>query len=367
MIYSNQKNLLLRFIFLISILITIGLIFIYSSSSVYALEKFSSAHYYVKKQIFGVILGLIGLIIIRYIPLNIIKFLTPPTFIFMLVLSILPVITGLGQSIHGSARWINLMGISFQPSEFLKMAYITYISYILSKKKFKVISFANGYLPLLIIMGITVLTLLKQPDFGQAVTLTLTSFLLFFVADCQLKHILATVALAIPAGLALILFKSYRLKRIMIFMDPWQDPKGAGFQIIQSLIAIGSGHITGVGIAQSKQKFFYLPMHHTDFIFSIIAEETGFIGCSILILIYILFLYTGIKLASTFSDPFCYYSTLSFIFLTTIQTIVNISVATGLLPTKGLGLPFISYGNSALIANLCMLGLIINFFENDKN
>ena len=194
----------------------------------------------------------------------------------------------------------------------------------------------------------------------------LTSFILMYIAQCRMLFLLVTIGSVIPLAGLLIYLEPYRLQRVLAFLNPWEDPQGSGFQIIQSLIAIGSGNITGVGIAQSKQKFFYLPMQHTDFIFSIIAEETGFIGASLLILIFILFLYTGLKIARKLHDPFCFYTTIGYVLLTSIQALMNLFVATGLMPTKGLGLPFISYGSSALLCNVVMLGLIINFVVHNN-
>lgn len=361
MVDTQKHKALFSFIALSGIFIILGLIFIYSSSSVYALEKFGSAHYFVKKQLVGLFLGLIGLLFFRFLPLDIIKRCTPWVFGASLLLTTFTLIPGLGFAVHGSHRWVSIGGFGFQPSEILKMAFIMYIAYLLAKKQHRLGSLVHGYIPLLFVLGSTALVLLKQPDFGQTVTLSLTSFLLFFLAECQTKHLLATLASLIPVAITLVCIKPYRLQRVLTFLNPWNDPQGAGFQIIQSLIAIGSGNISGVGIAQSKQKFFYLPMQHTDFIFSIIAEETGFLGSSCLVILYILFLYLGLKVARLLKDPFCFYATTGFVILTTLQALVNLFVATGLMPTKGLGLPFISYGNSALLINLCMLGIIINF------
>lgn len=357
---SEKQSSLIIFITSAFIFVFIGLVFIYSSSSVYALEKFGSAHYFVKKQLIGLLFGLIGLAIGRALPLSYLKKGAPYIFLAALLLSIAPLLPRLGQSINGSSRWITIAGISFQPSESLKMAFILYIAYLLTKKQSRLQSIFYGYLPLLCVVGVTSLVLLKQPDFGQTVTLCITAFALFFIAHCNPKHLLSTISTLIPAALFLIYIKPYRLKRILTFLNPWDDPQGAGFQIIQSLIAIGSGNFTGLGIAQSKQKFFYLPMQHTDFIFSIIAEETGLLGSFLLISLYIIFLYAGLKVALSTTDPFCFYTIGGFVILTSLQTIINIFVATGLMPTKGLGLPFISYGNSALMCNLAMLGVIIN-------
>jgi cell division protein FtsW len=215
-------------------------------------------------------------------------------------------------------------------------------------------------------LGMTCAILLKQPDFGLTATLFATAFIIMFIAQVPLRYILGTLALMLPAAFALIYWQPYRLKRILTFLNPWDDPQGAGFQIIQSLIAIGSGGFSGVGIAQSKQKFFYLPMHHTDFIFSIVAEETGFLGSCILISLFVMFLFFGIRIATQLHDQFSKLATFGFVTLISMQAAINILVATGLVPTKGMGLPFISYGNTSLIATMIMIGLIINMVQAQK-
>jgi cell division protein FtsW len=364
MFKEKQKAPLVIFILLNTIFIVLGFIFIYSSSSVYALEKFGSAHYFVKKQCIGCLLGLIGFLFAYCIPLTFIKKYTPLLFFSSLGLTALTLIPPFGQTINGSHRWIKWGRFSLQPSEFLKISFLLYLAYLLDKKQFKIKSLVYGYIPLLCVVSITSLILLKQPDFGQTVTLSITAFTLFFIAQCNIKHLAVTVSTVIPTGFILILLKPYRIKRVLTFLNPWADPQGSGFQIIQSLIAIGSGNISGVGIAQSKQKFFYLPMQHTDFIFSIIAEETGFIGSCTVISLFIAFLYYGVKVACLCTNNFCFYSIIGFVCLISLQALVNISVATGFVPTKGLGLPFISYGISALLCNISMLGFIVNCSKN---
>lgn len=346
-------------------LIVIGFLFIYSSSSVYALEHFGSAHYFVKKQGFGLLIGLLGLITARIFPLAIIKKYAPFFFLGSLVLTMLTMLPFMALHIHGSSRWLSLFGFGFQPSELLKIALIVYMAYFLAKKEYSTSSFLHSYLPFLIILGITAVVLLKQPDFGLTVTLVTTAFILLFIAHFKTKHLLITLSGLIPIALALIYWKPYRLKRILTFLNPWADPLGAGFQIIQSLIAIGSGGFWGVGISHSKQKFFYLPMQHTDFIFSIIAEETGFLGCCVLIFIFCLLLYIGMRIAWQLHDTFSSFVILGFIIMTSLQALINIAVATGLVPTKGIGLPFVSYGNTSLVCNLIMIGLIINIVHDD--
>lgn len=348
------------FLIIICALMVIGLLFIYSSSSVFALAHYGSASYFVKKQMIGIFLGSIALCVAALVPLELVRRASPLFFIGSLMLTCTTLIPSFGQRIHGSSRWIYIGGFSFQPSELLKISLILYIAYFLSKKELQLGQFWRGYFPFLTILGITSMVLLRQPDFGMTVTLVATAFILFFIVHFKPKHALLTLAAGAPILGFLILFKPYRLKRIMTFLNPWQDPQGAGFQIIQSLIAIGSGNWFGIGVSHSKQKYFYLPMQHTDFIFSIIAEETGLMGSGLLILLYMLFLYFGMKIAWQLKDNYCIFLTLGFVILTSLQTIINLCVVTGLLPTKGIGLPFVSYGNSSLMCSLLMVGLIIN-------
>ena len=366
----EQKKLLHNlhlWLTIIAALIVIGILFIYSSSSVFALEMYGSSGYFVKRHLWGLGIGVIGLFIFRSISLHIIQIISPYFFFSTLLLSALTLTSRFGVHIHGSSRWLRLGSITFQPSELLKIAFVIYIAYFLDKKEGQFSSFSKSYLPFLCIISITCLVLLQQPDFGMSVTLATTAFMLYFIMHSTSKHLMITALALIPITIGLIITKPYRVKRILTFLNPWEDPRGAGFQIIQSLIALGSGSWFGTGISHSKQKFFYLPMQHTDFIFSIIAEETGFVGSTLLITLYMLFLYFGIRIAWYTKDTFHMLITLGFVLLTTLQAFINIAVATGLAPTKGIGLPFISYGNSSLIATLCMVGLIINCVEHARH
>ena len=354
------------FLGIVGTLLVIGLLFIYSASSIFALEKFGQSHYFVKKQLVGLVLGILGLVLIQMFPLQLIKKITPFFFWGSLGLTSLTLVHPFAVHIHGSSRWINLFGLSFQPSELLKIAFIMYLAYFLAKKERNLSSLWHTYIPFIVILGSTCAMLLKQPDFGLTVTLFITSFILLFIAHIPTKHMVISALGLIPVVIALIVFKPYRVQRILTFLNPWIDPQGSGFQIIQSLIAIGSGNFWGVGISHSKQKFFYLPMQHTDFIFSIIAEETGFFGSLLLISLFILLLYFGMHIAWGLPDTFSTFTTLGFIILISLQTIINLAVTTGLVPTKGIGLPFVSYGNTALVCNLLMVGLLINLVHAQK-
>lgn len=361
---SQLKSDLNTLIGITATLIIIGLLFIYSSSSVYALEQTGSSHYYLKKQTIGLLVGLVAFFIARYISLNFIELMTPLFFWSTWLLTALTMIPKLSHTIHGSSRWLAFGGFSFQPSELLKVAFILYVARFLAKKEKKKFTFTGSYLPFLVLLALVSIVLLRQPDFGLTVTLAATSMIMLFIGHLPLTHLLATLVACVPMVAFLIIKQPYRLKRIMTFLNPWNDPQGAGFQIIQSLIAIGSGSWWGSGISHSKQKFFYLPMQHTDFIFSIIAEETGFIGSSMILTLYLLFMYFGLKLAWQLKKSFSVYSALGLVILLTLQALINIFVVTGLLPTKGIGLPFVSYGNSSLVCSLAMIGLIANMVDN---
>ena len=353
--YNLSIFLLINFTFVI-----LGVIFVYSSSSYYALETLGQPLYFVKKQLFGILLGIFAFLIARTIPLKFFKNTSFFALIGATIITALPLIHTLSRTIHGSHRWLNLYGFIFQPSEILKVTLVIYLASLLSRKKILDNTTHKTAIPLIIILAVIGFVLLKQPDFGCLVTLFATTLIMLFVANLPLRYFIGTICTAIPIGFLMIYLQPYRWQRILTYLDPWQDPQGTGFQIIQSLIAIGSGGLWGTGIAQSQQKFFYLPMQHTDFIFAIMAEEIGFIGSLFFITLCILFLFFGSKLAWNLDNLFAIYLVQGIIVIISLQFLINLFVSTGLAPTKGIGLPFISYGNTALVCNLFMIGLIDN-------
>jgi cell division protein FtsW len=364
--FDRARRDLRVFLTIVGLLTLVGLVFIYSSSSVFALEKFGAAHYFLQKQAIYLLLAIVCFFVFAALPLDLLLRLAPYLFLAALAATALTLVPGFGLRVHGSNRWLSIGGLSVQPSEFLKLFLFMYIGFFFEKKQHAITSFFHGYLPFLTILGLSFVVLLKQPDFGSVVTIFATAIVIFFVANFKMVHMLATLALTLPVGIFLIFSKAYRINRILIFLNPWSDPQGRGFQIIQSLIAIGSGQLFGLGISNSKQKFFYLPMQHTDFIFPIIAEETGFIGSCLVILLYFLFCFYGLRLVLRFDRPFAFFTGLGFVVFITLQAVVNLMVVAGLLPTKGLGLPFISYGGTALMGLLAMVGLIANFARNTR-
>ena len=365
--FTNQKLkhdfsvfLLISFSFVI-----LGLIFVYSSSSYFALETLNKPLYFVKKQLWGIFIGIIAGIIGYLIPLQTLKENSFFSLLFTTTLSALPLIGGLSHKMHGSSRWLNIKGFIFQPSELLKVALVIYLASLLSRKKIIEGTTKQTAMPLLIILIIIGGILLKQPDFGCFATLFATTLIMLFIANLPIRYFMGTIAITSPLAFLLIYLQPYRWQRIITYLNPWQDPQGTGFQIIQSLIAIGSGGLWGTGIAQSQQKYFYLPMQHTDFIFAIMAEEIGFIGSLFFIALCVMFLWYGFQISWNLTKSFSILLVQAIITLITLQFIINLMVSTGLAPTKGIGLPFISYGNTALVCNLFMIGLITNAVQSE--
>lgn len=364
----NQRrtlNSLAKWFFLCALTLSLlGLLFIYSSSSVYAMERHGVAHYFVIKQCWHLLLSLLAAVVATYVPLTWLMRGALPLF---LITAMGTFLTGSwGVSIHGATRWVFIAGHSIQPSELLSVATLIFTAAYLAKQHHLGYHlFTWRTLPFAAMLGLACTLLLKQPDFGCMVTLMGTVAVLFFVAGVPWREFAILVAGALPVLGVLLWTQPYRLARVMTYLNPWADPQGRGFQIIQSLLAIGAGRIWGLGIGQSRQKFFYLPMQHTDFIFSIIAEETGFFGSLIIILLCLAFVTLGFKLALRVSNSFGSYLILASTTFLALKALINIMVCTGLVPTKGLGLPFVSYGGSALIAAWIGVGLVLNVVRGE--
>lgn len=351
---------LTMFISIISALVVIGCVFIYSSSSIFALETRGDAAYFLYQHLRAIVLALCAGLCGMLLPYRLVYKGAPWFFLAMLILNMFTQVPGIGVCLNGARRWISIAGIIIQPSELLKVGSLIYCAYFLDRHRYQLLSFMRGYLPFMIIMVLTGTVLLLQSDFGQTVLIALTALLMWCIAQCSMQHLLLSAALFIPAALILVLTKPYRVRRLLAFVNPWQDPLGSGFQIIQSLVAIGSGGLTGLGLAQSRQKFFYLPMQHTDFIFAIIAEESGLIGSLLIVGLYTMLLITGMKLAKHAHHPFTSLVVAGTTLMITMQAQINILSTMGLLPPKGIGLPFISYGSSSLIAYGLLIGICCN-------
>jgi cell division protein FtsW len=343
------------------LLISFSLVMVYSTTGVVAQEKFGDPYFYVKRQAISALIGFILLFSFSRIPMELIKKATPYLYIVCLSLLLVTYLPGIGDRAGGAQRWINLGIIRFQPGEFVKLGFIVYLAGYLARNELNLSGFVSGILkPFMLVGGICAL-FLKQPDFGSSAILCLITLVMIGTSGAKIKHLaLMGAAFLVPAVL-LILFSPYRMKRVTSFLQPWADPSGSGYQLIQSLIAVGSGKLTGVGLGESQQKLFFLPAAHTDFIFAVVGEELGLIGCMILMCVFLVFLARGIYLAGKVaSDTFAFSLTLGLTLLVVFPAMLNAGVVTGLLPTKGMVLPLVGYGGSSIMATLSGIGIIIS-------
>lgn len=344
----------------------IGVIMIYSSSSIFAYETYGDSAYYLKRHLLFMSIGFaLSSFFMSFDYAKLRRFIKPFLLlsIFLLISVLIP---GIGNVIGGARRWINFLFINFQPSEVAKMALIFYAADVLSRKQSDIRDFVYGFLPLMLVLGICIFLILLEPDLGTAISIGFLIFAMVFVAGARLKHIAMVSLAAIPVVTVLVVMKPYRLKRIFAFLNPWADPRGAGFQIVQSFIALGSGGIFGVGLGHSQQKLFYLPQAHTDFIFSIIGEELGLLGTATIVFLFIIFICLGTYIAYKARDLFGQLLGFGLVAMIALQVIVNIAAVTGTIPTKGLPLPFISYGGTSLIYSMLSAALLLNIAKHRR-
>jgi cell division protein FtsW len=337
-----------------------GVVMVYSSSSIMAAERYHDGFYFLKRQGFFALAGLGLMTVFMRIDYQHYRRLAFPGLFLCAFLLLLVLMPGIGNRAGGAARWIRLAGMTFQPSEVVKLALIVYMAHSLAKKQDKVKSFKLGILPYMIVLALLLLLLLLQPDFGSAMTLAFVAMVLLMAAGTRISHLISLVVLAMPFLYYFIWHVDYRRRRVMAFLDPWQDPTNTGFQIIQSLIAFGTGGLIGNGLGEGKQKLFYLPEAHTDFIFSVVGEELGFAGTIVITAMFLVLVLRGIRVALQAPDNFGRYLAFGITLLLGLEAFLNIAVVMGMLPTKGLALPFISYGGTSLLTSLVAVGILLN-------
>jgi len=341
-------------------LTSVGLLMVYSTSSIYALDKFSDSSYYLKRHLIFLATGFFFMIVItnlNYIALKKVAFIL---YFVGLVFLVLVLISGIGKEVGGARRWIDLGLFSFQPSEVMKYFLVVYLAHLFSKNREKPQTFSSTIVPYILITGFYIVLIMMQPDFGMALILLTLFACMMFVAEVNLKYILGLGFTSVAfAGFA-VMSADYRLNRIFSFMDPWKDPLGQGYQTVQSFVAFCIGGLTGTGLGEGTQKLYYLPQVHTDFIFSLIGEELGFIGVLSVIIAFIILIVRGFKTAVNAPDFFGFFLVFGCILLIALQASINMAVSVGVFPTKGLTLPFISYGGSSLISSLGAIGLVLS-------
>lgn len=341
-------------------LTAVGVMMVYSTSSVYSLEMYGNANYFLIRHAVYLAIGLVSMIVLMRVDYRLLRKFVYPAYLLGLVLLVAALVPGIGKEVGGARRWINLGPLSFQPSEFCKYILVLYLAHSLTKKRDKLDNFIVGFASHILIAGVFVLLVLLEPDFGTATIMLVTLFGMLFVGEVKMKYLIPVgVVSAIFLCLA-VLTKGYRMNRVMSFLDPWQDPLGSGYQAIQSFIAFALGGVYGTGLGDSSQKLFFLPQAHTDFIFSIIGEELGFIGIVLVLIGFGVLLVRSLRVSLRAPDLFGCYLVFGCVLLIALQAGINMAVAVGLFPTKGLTLPFISYGGTSLIATLSAVGVILN-------
>ncbi|MDF0645344.1 MAG: putative lipid II flippase FtsW [Nitrospira sp.] len=338
----------------------VGLVMVFSASAIMAANRFQDPEFFLKRQVAWLGLGVLLMHGMSRVDYMLWKKLAIPILICMAALLIVVLIPGVGVVTKGARRWFRAGPISVQPAEMVKLAAVIYLAYYLTKKKEKVALFGKGLLPVLIVMGLLSGLVLLQPDLGTVVVMGFVTLGLLFLGGAKVSHLAGLSLCAIPIMAALVLGSSYRRHRLMTFLAPWKDASDAGFQITQSFLAFGSGGPLGVGLGEGKQKLFFLPEAHTDFVLALVGEELGLAGTATVILLFAVFVWRGFVIAARARAPFGRFLGLGITLLIGIQALVNAAVVTGMLPTKGLTLPFVSYGGSSLIVNFVGVGILLS-------
>jgi cell division protein FtsW len=344
---------------MVVVLTCFGVVMVYSASSIMAEKKFHDSFFFLKRQSVFALLGFIVMYIAMRTDYHFWHKAAVPVLLICLASLVLVFIPGIGGSVKGATRWIRFPGFNFQPAELAKLALIIFMAYSLDRKR-EQIRWVKGLIPYMLILMLMIGLLMIQPDMGSSMTLAGVAMVMLFAGGMRISHVISIFLFSAPFVYYAIRHKEYRWRRITSFLNPWADPGNTGFQIIQSWLAFGTGGIGGQGLGEGKQKLFYLPEAHTDFILSVIGEELGFIGTVTVAAMFFLLVHRSIRVAVYAEDNFGRFLALGIAVLLGAQAFVNIAVVMGLLPTKGLALPFISYGGSSLILSLLAIGILLN-------
>jgi len=350
-------------IFPVIILVFIGTLMVYSSTALMSMRKYDNGFYYLWKHLFTVFAGTVTMLILSRIDFEKIRPLVYVLIGVSLLMLLCVFVPGIGIEANGAKRWLRLWPTTFQPSELAKVVMVIFLADYMDKNIHRMREFKYGILIPVGVMLVFQIIIILQPDFGAVMSLGILTVCLLILGGARLRHVGLLLLISLPVIYALVFSSAYRMKRIMCFTDPWKDPFGCGFQLVQSFIAFGSGNLFGVGLGESRQKLYFLPEVHTDFIFSIIGEELGLVGVFTVVGVFVWLFIKGIKLAARTEDPFGYFLTIGLTMMIGVQAIINFAVSTGLMPTKGLPLPFISYGGSALLINMAAAGILLNIAQ----
>jgi cell division protein FtsW len=363
MITKNTRGIIIP----VLILVGIGLLMVYSSSVFISSKEYGSSFHYLVKHLLTILIGTSAMIFLAKIHYRNLRVAVVPLLLFSALLLILVFIPGIGVSAGPKSevkRWINIWVSTFQPSELVKLVVVIFLADYMSRNLHKMKDMRRGVIIPVSIVAVFQGIIIFQPDFGAVISLGIITLALLFIGGIPWRYILGIVLMSVPVACVLVLSAPYRMRRIIAFLDPWQDPRDSGFQLVQSFLAFGRGGFTGVGIGDSKQKLFFLPEAHTDFIFALIGEELGLLGVLTVLGLFLWLFIKGFKVARQTDDSFGYYLASGLTIMIVSQALINFAVSTGMMPTKGLPLPFISYGGSALLVNMAAAGIVINIARN---
>jgi len=342
------------------VLALVGLVMVFSASAVVAGNRYHDSIYFLKRHLVWLAFGFLLLQASSRLDYTVWRKLALPILAVTCLLLVLVLIPSLGVVAKGARRWLRLGPISVQPAEMVKLVVVLYLAGYLTRKEGRVTEFARGFLPPLLVVGLLAGLVLLQPDLGTVVVIGLVTLGLLFLAGARLVHLFGLVPFVLPAAAVLIWKSPYRLQRLMTFLDPMKDPTGAGFQVNQSFLAFGSGGLFGVGLGEGEQKLFFLPEAHTDFVLALAGEELGLVGTGAIMLCYAALVLKGFQIAARAREPFGRHLALGITLLIGLQALINAGVVTGMLPTKGLTLPLVSYGGSSLMVNLLAIGILLS-------
>ncbi len=341
------------------VLMGLGLLMVYSASLSISEVRYGNPFRIIMHWMFYIPLGLLIMGLLSRVEVSWWRAVALPMLLAAFVMMIAVLIPGLGKEINGAQRWFSVFGLTLQPVELLKPVIFIYMAYYMSTFPDRLQRFSTGLAPMLVMLGVSLLLLLLQPDFGSSALLFAVCLCMWFVGGVPMRHLAGLLLAFVPLGAVAIIAEPYRMQRLISFMDPWSDPFGSGYQLVQSLIGFGSGGLFGVGLGQGVQKLFYLPEVFTDFISATLAEELGLAGMLMLIFLFAVLLGRGVYFAIREEQPFQRLLVLGCTLSIAFTFFINLGAAMGLLPTKGMPLPFISYGGSALIGNSILIGLML--------
>jgi len=342
------------------LLLMSGVVMVYSASAVYASARLGDGLWFFKRQAAAAVVGLCALLGTMKLGYRRLEKLAVPLALVSLAFLVLVQVPGVGHAAGGARRWITLGLLTFQPSEIAKLALVLWLARSLSRKQERIRLFSVGFLPHLVVLALFGVLLLLEPDFGTTLVLGALTFALLFVAGARLSWLLALLGAAAPVVAFLVWHSPYRIQRVLTFLDPWKDPQGHGYQTVESLLGFGAGGAFGVGLGESHQKLFFLPAAHTDFVLSIIGEELGFAGVAAVLALFAVVVWRGVKAAHAAPDAFGCWLALGLTLLLSLEALVNSGMALALLPTKGMALPFLSYGMTSAIASCVAAGVLLS-------